>query len=433
LFQRDIWEREAEPTGLSQRLLLKLFRLGSVVENGFTQHALTTRAAALTYTTVFSLVPTIAVALAMFKAFGGMDDAKAIVLSYVTRYLAVGVREEFAIRIEGILHNVSGGAIGAVGSLVVILAAFSLLRSMEDVLNEIWCVKRSRGYLQRFVIYWFMLTITPLVLFAVSVPSVLTKIGPLRWVLDQTGTAEFFFTILLPLAFVCFGFALMYSVLTSARIPWRSAAIGGIFGGTLWSAAVYGYASYAQHSDFYTTVYGSLSAIPIFLFWLYVSWLIVLLGAQVAFASNNISTYREELLAANASRAARELLALRIAVEVAGRFERGEPPIRREDLPQALQASGRLANKVVDELIEIGVLVQVEADERIAPARDPARITPTELLELLHERGEQRIWLTRDELTERLDALRGQISKACRDATRDISIADLALEKPKDR
>jgi membrane protein len=309
----------------------------------------------------------------------------------------------------------------------MILAALSLLSSMEDVFNDIWGVKQSRGYLQRFVVYWFVLTITPLVLVAVSVPSVLRNLRPLRWLLDLTGTAQIFFTVLVPLMLVCLGFAAMYAVLTSARIPLRSVAIGGVFGGTLWSSAVYGYASYAQHSAFYSTVYGSLSAIPIFLLWLYVSWVIVLLGAQVAFATENLTTFREELLASRASTAARELLALRIAVEVAGRFLCGEPAINRDELPHVLQASGRLVNRMVDELLEIGCLVQVGSEESLGPGCDPRSLTPTELLERLRQHGEDKIWLTKDKVTQELQRICDALKRDGSGAAGALTIADLAL------
>jgi membrane protein len=258
---------------------------------------------------------------------------------------------------------------------------------------------------------------------------VLTRLTPLRWFLEQTGTGELFFTTVLPLGFVCFGFGLMYSVLTSARIPFRSAVIGGLVGGTLWSAAVYGYAYHAQNSDFYSSVYGSLSAIPVFLLWLYLSWTIVLLGAQVAFASGNISTYREEILASTASQATRELLALRIVVEVAGRFEAGEPPIGREELPQALQASGRLINQVTDDLLEIGCLVQVDEGKQIAPVRDLSALNPADLLKLLRQRGEKRIDLRRDDVTKKLDALSEQMAEASHNAVSGATIGALAAKR----
>jgi len=426
LIERDIWELDLEQSRPVWRAIMTLFRLGALVRHGFTEHQLTMRAAALTYTTVFSLVPALAVALGVFKAFGGVDHAKAVILPHLTNYLAVGVREDVAARIEQILENISGGAVGAVGFLFMILAALSLLSGMEDVFNQIWGVKQSRGYLQRLMVYWFVLTITPLVLVAVSVPSFLRNLRPLQWLLDQTGTGEIFFAVFLPLVLVCVAFAVMYSVLTSARIPLRSVAIGGVFGGVSWSTAVYGYAAYAQNSQFYSSVYGSLSAIPIFLFWLYVSWLIVLLGAQVAFASENLTTYREEVLASRASRAARELLALRIAVEVAGRFLRGDAPINRDELPHVLQASGRLVNKVVDELIEIGCLVQVGAEEQLGLGRDPRELGPTELLDLLHRHGEDKIWATKDSATQELQRLCDTIARDGRAAAGDITIADLA-------
>jgi membrane protein len=426
LIERDIWEQDLDKSKPAWRAVMTLFRLGALVRHGFTEHHLTMRAAALTYTTVFSLVPTLAVALGVFKAFGGVERAKEVIYPYLASYLAVGVREDVAVRIEQILENISGGAIGAVGFLFMIIAALSLLSSMEDVFNDIWGVKQSRGYLQRFVVYWFVLTITPLVLVAVSIPSVLRNLRPLQWLLDHTGTAQIFFTVLLPLMLVCVGFAAMYTVLTSARIPLRSVTIGGLCGGTLWSSAVYGYASYAQNSEFYSSVYGSLSAIPIFLFWLYVSWVIVLLGAQVAFATENLTTYREELLASRASTAAQELLALRITVEVAGRFLRGEPPINRDELPHVLQASGRLVNRMVDKLLEIGCLVQVGAEERLGPGRDPRGVTPMELLDLLRQHGEDKIWLTKDKVTQELQRVCERLAREGSAAAGDTTIADVA-------
>lgn len=426
LLEGDVRQRDVGASALLWRGAVSLARVVCLVREGFSRHRLTTRAAALTYTTVFSLVPMLAVALAMFEAFGGLDHARNVLLPHAVAYLAVGVREEFASRLEQTLDNLGGGAIGTAGFVLLILAAFSLLRSMEDAFNDIWGAERSRSVLQRLVVYWFVLTITPLVLLAVSVPPVLRRLEPLRWLLDLAGASEFFFATLLPLVFVCGAFSLMYAVLTSAHISWQSAAFAGVFGGALWSGAVYAYAYYVQHSQFYATIYGSLSAIPIFLLWLYLSWLIVLLGAQVGFAVENLGAYRQERAAASASRAARELLALRIAVEVAGRFLRGGEPIARQELAPVLQVSGRAVNEAVAELIDAGVIVQGGTGGCLTPARDPRRLSPAVLLELLRYRGEAHVASRRDRLSERLDGLYAEMAHAAAAAVSGVSIADLA-------
>ncbi len=403
--ERDIWERDLDEFGRMERPFVTFLRLSAVVRDGFSRHQLTMRAGALTYVTIFSLVPTLAVALSMFSAFGGLQSAKQMLLSKIAGYLAVGVRDQATARLNMILENVHGGAIGATGFVFVVIAVVSLMSSMEDAFDDIWGVKRSRSYFERLTVYWTVVTIAPtLLVLGVSLPALFHRLAPLEWILEQTGTAEIFFSRLLPLVVICSAFALMYYIMTSTRVPPAAAAIGGLFSGTLWSAAAFGYSWYIRSTVYYSNVYGSLSALPIFVFWLYLAWLIVLLGAQVAFASQNIATYREELLAPNASMASRELLALRILAEASKRFISAAEPPTPEDLPQELKVSGRLVNRVVDRLLESGLLLEVGEHRQLIPSRDPGQIKPGEVVRRLREEGDVRAWREKDDTTAEIES-----------------------------
>jgi membrane protein len=426
---RDLWERRLDEIPPARRCVIAVLRTGAVVTSGFARHALTMRAGALTYITMFSLVPTLAVAFAMFSAFGGLTHARDTLLSGLMDYLATGVREQVASYVNEMLRNVHSGAIGATGFVFVIWAVFSLLSSIEDVFNEIWGVNRTRSYFERLTMYWTAVTVSPtLIVLGISLPSIVRQFAPLRWTLDQTGTGGIFFGILLPWAFVIVGFSFVYWFMISTRIPLTAALIGGISGGTLWFAAVHVYAWYVRSTVYYTSLYGSLAAVPIFIFWVWLSWLIVFAGAEVAFASQSLDTFRQEVLGADASQSARELLALRIMAEVVRRFVHGQRMPSAADLTAALQASGSLVNDITARLVELGLLVEFGEDRSLGPARDPHGIFPRDVVRQLRERGEAGPWRCADEMSRRLEAQHARAAEAADHAWGSASFADLAAD-----
>ncbi len=429
LFVRDIWQRDLDAAPPLERVLFTVLRLAAVVKRGFGRHELSMRAGALTYVTVLSLVPTLAVAFAMFKAFGGLGNAESVLLPKLVQYLAVGVRDEAQSRIHDLLVNIHTGAIGATGVVFLMFAAVSLLSSIEEALNDIWGVQSRRGWFQRVTTYWTVVTVTPtLLLIAISIPGVFRSIAPLTWVLERTGTVDFFFSIVLPVVFVCGTFTLTYTIMTDAPVPPGAALAGGVTAGVLWSLAASAYAWYARSTVYYANVYGSLSAIPIFIFWIYLSWFIVLLGALLAFAWQNLGTYRQEMLSPDASQASRELLALRIMIEIARRFIGASPPARADELAPALHVSGRLANEVVDRLVAIDWLLAVGDERTLVPRRDPAELTPTALIAALRGDGESRIWRHRDATTHALERRQREERDAVEQVWQGATFADLARD-----
>lgn len=378
-----LWQSDLSDAPLPRRVAVGAARVAVLVADGFLRHHLPTRAAALAYTTVFGLIPTLAVAFAMFQAFGGIDDAKQVLLPWVLDYLAVGVRDQVAERIEAMLATIHGGAIGAVGSLFVLGAVISLLGSIEDTFDQIWGVRRPRGRLQRIPVYFTVVMLTPVLLLAgLSLPAMLRSLAPVEWAIAHSGPLQLLVARMLPLLLVWSGFSVLYAFMTSARVPLRAALAGGVTGGTLWSLAVWGYAAWAGNSAFYSTVYGPLAAVPVFLFWLYLSWAIVLVGAQVACAAASVAAYRDARLAADVGLAQRALLCLGVAAHVSGRFLRNEEAATRVTLRERLATSGRLVDEIVDEMLGRDLLEE-SSDGALLPARDPHAMTAADVLRAL--------------------------------------------------
>jgi membrane protein len=423
---RDLWERDVEDFGVVRRTLITALRIAAVVWRGFNRHQLTTRAGSLTYVTMFSLVPTLAVALAMFSAFGGLANARQVVLGKVMDYLAVGVREEVSGWLDRMLSNISGSAIGATGLVFVIVAVFTLLSSVEDVFNDIWGVKRTRGYLERLTLYWTVITVSPtLIVLGMSLPEVVLHILPLQWLLEGTGARTLTVGIV-PWLFVVGGFAALYMLLTARRIPLGAAAAGGIVGGTMWFAAAGAYGWYARSTAYYANIYGSLAAIPIFIFWLYLSWLLVFIGAQVAFAWQNLDTYREEILSTAPSQISREQLVLRVIAETAQRWVAGTAPATAQALAADLHTSARAVNEAVGCLVELGLLADHGADGQLLLTRDPRQLTSAAVLRALREQGQEIAPGRRDHTMARIRDAYARATDAAEASWHDLTVADLA-------
>jgi len=382
----------------------------------------------MTYITLFSLVPTLAVAFSIFKALGGLARTTDVLMPKLLGYIAVGVRGDVAGRIDQFINNIHGGALGSVGTLVLLFSVLSLLTNMEDAFNEVWGVEQHRTLFQRASTYWMLVTVAPtLLVIGVALPSMFRRMPMFEWVLKLTGTGKLFFSGFLPLLFVCVAFSLTYWTIPNTRVRPRAAASGGVIAGSAWLAAFYGYAWYTTVAVTYSRIYGSLAAIPFFLFWIYLTWLIVLFGAEIAFAVQSVATYQAELQALEASQAAREVLALRIVCEVARRFVLALEPATPEDLAHELHASARLVNELSDKLARPGLVRKAEGRNELVPGADPHTLSPADVLRSLRELGERGIWVEKDSLTRDLDSRRTAAEEAARRAWGGSTIAELAL------
>jgi len=403
-------------------------RVLRAVARGFQRHELSTRAAALTYGTLFSLVPTLAVAFAMFKAFGGMEQAREVLLPILMDYIAVGSREVVEAQVDEFIANVHGGAIGGIGTVVLLLGVTSLMSAMEGALDRVWDVPAGRSFVQRATMYWTTITVTPTLLLAgATLPATVSSFGPLAWLGGTFVGALIGFV--LPLVLVVVGFTALYVIVPNTRVPLRAAVVGAVIGGVLWFAAVYGYAVYASMSVTYSRMYGSLGALAVFLVWIYLSWMIVLLGAEVAAAVQSLESADDEVPeASELSAAAREMVALRVLAAIARRFLEGRPPATREALAEdARLPPGQVAWAVL-QLHALDAMIVEDDEGRLMPARDPRRLSPAEVLEALRRRGEEARWDDDDPAARRLEGLARRAEEAWQKVWAEITLAQLATE-----
>ena len=386
-FEETIWDMD-QKYPLWKDVIFYLFRLGYLVVHGITKNKSMVRATALAYTTLLSIVPLIAVMLAFAKAFGGLAKLTEGVQPLIVNNLATGSGEVVKKYLVEFSQNLHAGTLGVVGFVFLILTAVGLLSTIESAFNEVWGVKQERSWFRRFNSYWTILTVGPLfVAFSIGITASLQSSHFVQLYLQSDVSR--FVVKLAPYVLTWVAFTMLYLYMPNTRVRFRSAFLGGILAGTLWEFAKYGYAIYSASSNTYSTIYGSLGALPVFLVWLYLTWMIVLIGAEISFASQNIKTYREERRTTNVSQQFKEFLALDLVAFICDSFDKGQGAVTISQITEKFKIPIRLVNEVLFNLTSAEILLETGEMERYyCPAKPLNDITVKNVLDSLRSMGD---------------------------------------------
>ena len=351
-------------------------------------------AAALTYRTIFSLVPLLMISMLAFRMFGDMDAAylrlQQAVYGLFDYQVAGGAPEAVAFKTEldrqiaEIVHSVSGlsfEAIGGIGLLLLIWAALGLLISFEHAANQIYRAPKGRSTLSRVVIYWGLVTLGPLVLVTVIYVAQLAfeavqgvpVLGFLLGALGRFQSLLASFVLLL----------LVYKLLPNTHVRLRPAIWGALVAAALWSLSRWGFGLYVSKALPYMKIYGALGLIPLFLFWLYLTWLIVLFGMELAFTLQAMKGRRFERRAPRSISDPQWLVPMMAAI--ARGFASGQPR-SRQDLAEELQLRLESVADLADKLEAEGLVLQVQprgtSDVALTLALPPESIPLARLVDL---------------------------------------------------
>lgn len=231
-------------------------------------------ASSLAYTTILSIVPLLALSFVIFKAFGGLDKVYETLEPFILSNLAEGTSDEVIQRLHSFIDNVHGGTVGIGGFFGLIVTSMSMLMSIENAFNRIWRAKNTRGWFQRIAYYWLFITLGPLAL-SVALGIASSSNVAISKVLPSGAGIQLIATL---------GLFIIYKFVPNTYVNWKYALISSFWTGILWSLSRLGYLLYVERFAAYHRIYGSLAAIPIILFWIYLLWLMVLSGAALAAA-----------------------------------------------------------------------------------------------------------------------------------------------------
>ena len=285
---------------------------------------------------------------------------------------------------EGISQSIETGSklTRTIAVIALLFVGISLLSTIETTLNDIWGVKRGRSWVARIVQYWAAITLGPILLLGALSLNLSTHFDSVQHYLG--GAWLPFASQLLPILLLVIAFTLFYQLMPNTKVHFLAALAGGVVGGVLLHLNHMFSTLYAGQVLHNSAVYGSLSIIPIFMVGTYISWVIVLIGAQISYACQNRRVYLQEKIADNLNQRSREFVATRLMTFIGERFKTGQPPATVTELSDALGLPSRLTVKLVQILVQNHLLIEVTgAESAYAPAQPLDKITYQAILEAM--------------------------------------------------
>jgi membrane protein len=315
----------------------------------------------------------------------------------------VAARKSVAHKINKFIQNTRSGALGVTGSVLLIFAGISMLSRIESTFNDIWGVAHGRTWFMRIVLYWGVLTLAPiLIVVALGLATGPHLEGTKRFLATTPFVGHFLFHFgfqLLPVLMLCLTFAAFYMLMPNAKVRWDAALVGGLVAGLLFHLNNLINVLYVSRVVSNSKIYGSLGLVPVFMIGTYFSWLILLFGAQVAYAFQNRAAYLEEKQIENINQRGREFVALRLMTLVAQRYLKGEQPSTIAEMGEELCVPSRLVRQIMQTLAAARLVVEVAGPETAyLPARPMENITCHDILLALRATQGQEL-ATKDEPT----------------------------------
>jgi membrane protein len=421
----DHWFRGVSPDDFRwvKRHAFSCLRGTFAVARNFLQHKCLLRASALSFTTILSLVPFLALAFAVLKGFGVQN----VVEPLIVERLAVG-SSDVVTKIISYINNTKMASLGAIGLAALIVTVISLLGSIEEAFNDIWGVEETRSLYRKFSDYLSVVVSGPILLFAaISVNTSLQSQSLVRWLLATAYFGDFiliFFRII-PYVSIWLALVCLYSFIPNTRVRFVSALVGGILAGTAWQVAQWGYVHFQIGVAKYNAIYGTLAALPVFMVWIYTSWVIVLFGVEVVVAHQSRKTYLHDFDPANLSYATREATALEVLLSVTESFFREERPWTAERLTDELHVPVRTVRKILSKLVAAGYLVVTEGEQTYYPARDPEHVRVGAFLRDLRHQGEEFPVRESDRLGKTARGLIASLEVAAGETLDDLTLKEL--------
>ncbi|HKJ88649.1 MAG TPA: YihY/virulence factor BrkB family protein, partial [Gammaproteobacteria bacterium] len=390
---RFVWENE--PAGSPwHRGTVRVMRLLHVLGREVVwEGRIPDQATSLVYTTLLALIPLLAVGFSVLKGFG--------LSGHIFPLLAGGFEplgpagQQMAQRLMGFVEGVNVGVLGAAGVVFLLYTAISLAQKIEGSLNELWAVRRLRGYIQRFVAYLSIITVGPLL--AVGALAITASVfGNDRFrsilAIGPLGSIMAFFLAILPYVLVILAFTFVYVIIPHARVQLKAALVGGVVAGILWETVGWIFGAVAVGSTRYSAVYSSLAILVVFMIWVYQSWLILLFGARLAFYVQHPESLRRSGASRLSARLAERLSLLMMARIVGDFLTGGREPWTSDQLAHWLGVPVQMVERVSADLQRAGLLLTTGGEPPgLIPGRSPERIPMRELMGAVRAAGGEEV------------------------------------------
>lgn len=374
----DVWRDndEAEPL---IRFFFQAVRVLLLTLHGLKNRMVLLRAAALSYSTLLAIVPLLAIIVSMLKGLGFHERLEQFLI-----HSLAAEHQDLISRIIGYIADTDFKALGAFGTAVLIYASVNMISNVERTFNELWGAPRNRSVSRKISNYISLLFLGPLfMMLSTAFITVLTS-STLVTALTEFHLFERFSVVFSRMAShgaLWLAFTAMYILLPNTKVRFFPGLIAGVVCGSLWESAFRAYMNLNINVAHYNTIYGTFAALPVFITWLYMSWIIVLMGAQLSFAVQNVRTLGPETVSPDTDAGPTEEMALYVMFHICRRFHHGLAPLSVNALADLTAATPGQVREIVRRLGKAQLVGEILGGEEIlvAPLKNIGLIRPLDV------------------------------------------------------
>lgn len=384
---QKLWKVRLNKVDKRQGILIRQVRIISLAIKGFQEDKCLTYATALTFYTLFSIVPILALVFAIAQGFGYEKTLQEQILKNYSQY--ADILTNAFVYANSMLSTTKGGVIAGFGIVLLLWSVMQLLVNIETSFNDIWDITRGRSWVRKVTDYLTIMMVGPILLIVSGglTVAIQTQIGNMH-MLGFVGT---FFVKILAYALVVGVFVFLYVVLPNTKVKLKPALIAAVIATVLFELVGWGYIRFQIGANRLNAIYGGFAALPLFLIWVQYSWYIVLFGSELSYAYQNVDHFEMEDDIQNLSSRYKKAIALMIANLVAKRFYNNEKALNVTEISAKLDLPSRLTRLIINEFVETGIFVEVvtESDKEIVyqPGITESKFTVQYLIDTLESKG----------------------------------------------
>jgi len=336
------------------------------------------RAAALTFATVFAMIPVIALSFSMFTSFKAFNDFFERVRSLIFKHFIPSTSTKITEYI--LLYSQNTAALSLISLIILIITAVALFSTIEHSFNAIFNIKRNRPIMNKIAYIWSILTLAPLLIASSFYLSTNIMEQPFMERIIHIAFLKSLYTNLIPLILTWITFFLAYQLLPYTKIPIKTSLLSAVVAGSFWECAKYGFDLYVSYVPTYNKIFGSIGIIPIFLLWIFYSWIFVLFGAELTYVlhkpykppKKNDSTFKNP-----------EIIAIRMMYHISRQFTKTARPITYDQLAEKIDEEEGLIRELLNALLEKKLIATLDAEnESFIPAKPTDQLKISDILKI---------------------------------------------------
>ena len=427
-----IWHTPLSEISKGKTFVIKQLRIIMIAAKGFSNDKVQLRASALTYYSLLSVIPVAAIAFAIAKGFSLDQNLEEMITKEfashqeVLNWLLQSARSA--------LDQTRGGYLAGVGMVILFWSVMSLLNHIENSFNHIWQIRSSRPWYRKFTDYLTIMLIAPVFIIlsgsiTVFISAYLTEFMSKAPILDYFKPLVTILVRISPYILTWIALTVLFMIMPNTKVKFLPAVISGIIAGTAVQVLQWVYIDLQFGITKLSAIYGSFAAVPLFILWLQYTWLIILLGAELAFANQNISNYEFESEALNVSHFQKRALLLLILHMIISKFAVGERPISAEYIATQLKIPVRLVREILQDLSGVNLVSVIHENERkerqYQPAMDINKLSVSYVFSKIDRHGNENITVNRNKDYDKVFSMLEKFERLVAKSDSNILIKDL--------